>query len=88
MAQRFLQEQRAAGRSAEQISATHDYVTGPWHAGAHHTPAAAETYRGYAETVAQQLVQLQQAQPVASAQPEAGRHPEHSTPQPELEAGT
>ena len=87
MAQQFLRTQLTAGRTADQIAATHDYITGPWRAAEHHTPASAETYRGYAETVAQQLMQLQQAQTAASAQPEAGRLPEHSTPQPELEAG-
>lgn len=81
MAERFLQEQAAAGRSAGQISATHDYITGPWRAAEHHTPAAAETHRGYTDLIAGRLTQLRQAEA------EAADRPVEHTPQHELEAG-
>jgi hypothetical protein len=61
MAERFLREQLAAGRTAEQIAATHDYITGPWREAPQHTAAQRETYRGYTELVAQQLAQLRAA---------------------------
>ena len=52
MAQRFMRAQLAAARTAGQIEATHDYITGPWRAEARHRPDPAETFRGYTELVA------------------------------------
>jgi predicted GIY-YIG superfamily endonuclease len=69
MAGLFMRAQIAAGRSAEQIAATRDYITGPWREASHHTAAQTETYRGYTDVIAQQLAQLRDAVRV----PEAGR---------------
>jgi hypothetical protein len=77
MARQFLAAQLAAGRTADQIAATHDYITGPWRAADHHKPAQAETYRGYADNVAQQLMQLRTAETA----------PPQTTPQLNKEAG-
>ena len=93
MAERFLQEQAAAGRSAGQISATHDYITGPWRAAEHHTPAAAETQRGYTDLIARaQLARQLRPGRGRSSRPGGGfcatassRPVEHRPP--ELEAG-
>jgi predicted GIY-YIG superfamily endonuclease len=63
MARQFLRGQ--AGRTADQISATRDYVTGPWREMAHHTAAPAETYRGYMEAIEQHLAGLRAAAPAA-----------------------
>jgi hypothetical protein len=97
MAEQFLRQQ--GGRTGEQISAAHDYITGPWRTAEHHTPAADETMRGYTDLVAQHLAQLQHGQPAASAPaelrhgqaaasapPQAGSPFDHRSP--ELEAGS
>jgi predicted GIY-YIG superfamily endonuclease len=85
MARQFLAVQLAAGRTADQIAATHDYITGPWRAAGHHTPAQAETYRGYADHIGQQLMQLRSAGATTPA-PEPGRlfDPQQS----QMEAGS
>jgi predicted GIY-YIG superfamily endonuclease len=82
MARNFMAAQLAAGRTADQIAAAHDYITGPWRAADHHTAAQAETYRGYASHVGQQLMQLRTAEAQAPA-PAADRPFEHHG----LEAG-
>jgi putative endonuclease len=51
MARQWLATQDEAGRTADQIEAAHEYVTGPWAAVAHRTDAGAERYRGYTESV-------------------------------------
>ena len=85
MAQQFLRTQLTAGRTADQIAATHDYITGPWRAAEHHTAApSAETYRGYADVIGQQLAQLREAE--SAPEPDADR-PFEYTPQAEMEAG-
>ena len=60
MATRWLDGQ--AARTAEEIAATHHYITGPWREAAErHTPEQAATFRGYQETVARHLAKLSQA---------------------------
>ena len=51
MARQFMAQQNAAGRTAPQIEATHDYITGPWREMAHHTADQAERYRGYTDLI-------------------------------------
>jgi predicted GIY-YIG superfamily endonuclease len=79
MAEQWLRMQ--AGRTAGQIAATHDYVTGPWREAAHHTPAQTETMRGYTDLITAQLTQLRQAEA------EAADRPFEQAPQHEMEAG-
>jgi predicted GIY-YIG superfamily endonuclease len=81
MARQFLAAQLAAGRTADQIAAAHDYITGPWRAADHHKPAQAETYRGYADHVGQQLMQLRAGEVTAPAPEPSARQ------QPQMEAG-
>lgn len=84
MAQQFLKVQLTAGRTADQIAATHDYITGPWREAGHHSAVQAATYQGYTDVIGQQLAQLREAGP--AAEPDADRPFEHS-PQAEMEAG-
>lgn len=71
MAEQFMRDQVAAGRTAEQIAATHAYITGPWHERVHTSQAQAETFRGYAELVTAELARLRedQATPAQQAKP-------------------
>jgi predicted GIY-YIG superfamily endonuclease len=70
MARLFLARQD--GRTTAEIAATHDYITGPWRqAAGRHTPAQAEEFRGYQQTVAGHLARLRQAE-AEQAGPEAG----------------
>jgi predicted GIY-YIG superfamily endonuclease len=71
MAERFVRDQVAAGRTAEQIAATHAYITGPWRERAHPTEAQAETFRGYSEMVTAALARLRedQAEPAQQEKP-------------------
>ena len=84
MAQQFLRTQLTAGRTADQIAATHDYITGPWREAGHHSAAQAETYRGYTDVIGQQLAQLREAE--SAPEPDADPPFQHS-PQAEMEAG-
>jgi hypothetical protein len=67
---RFLAAQE--GRTADEIAATHDYITGPARESARRrTPGQAEEHRGYTDTVARALAELrEQDQPPAAATPE------------------
>jgi hypothetical protein len=60
MATHFIQRQFDAARTADQVEATHRYVTQPFRENLH-TPAQAETYRGYEETVTNHLARLRAA---------------------------
>jgi predicted GIY-YIG superfamily endonuclease len=82
MAERFVRDQVAAGRAAEQIAATHAYITGPLRERAHISQAQAETFRGYSEKVTAALARLreEQAGPAQRVQPARQREME-------LEAG-
>jgi hypothetical protein len=77
MAERFVRDQVASGRTAEQIAATHAYVTGPLRERAH-TQAQAETFRGYSEKVTAALARLRedQAESAQRAQPARQREME------------
>jgi hypothetical protein len=84
MAQQFMRTQLTAGRTADQIAATHDYITGPWRGAGHHSAARAATYQGCTELIGPQLAQRREADP--AAEPGADRPFEH-TPQAEMEVG-
>ena len=62
MARQFMERQTAAGRTAAQIEATHDYITGWWREMAHHTADQAERFRGYTELVGSELALLREAE--------------------------
>jgi hypothetical protein len=62
MGRQFMAQQHAAGRSAAQIEATHDYITGPWHEMGHYTEDQAERFRGYTELVASALGLIREAE--------------------------
>jgi predicted GIY-YIG superfamily endonuclease len=63
MARGFLATQEQAGRTGGQIAATHAYITGPARAAAgRHTPAQAEEFLGYTETVTRHLDHLHDAE--------------------------
>ncbi len=66
LAELFLRDQAAAGRTARQIVATLAYLTGPGRQRAHATPAQAEVFRGYSEMVTAALAQLRE-DPAVSA---------------------
>ena len=68
MAGQFLASQ--AGRTAADVEATYGYITGPWRAQTRHSPAAAATFRGYAEVITAHLDRLRQAE--AEREAEAG----------------
>jgi predicted GIY-YIG superfamily endonuclease len=74
LAERLIRDQVAAGRTAEQIAATHAYITGPGHQRAHSTQTQVETFRGYSEMVTAALAQLRE-DPQAPARPAPGRPP-------------
>jgi hypothetical protein len=76
MAERFLRDQLAAGRTAEQIAATHAYITGPMRERAHATQAQADTFRGYAEMVTTALAELRQDQAATVRQAPPARRQE------------
>jgi hypothetical protein len=78
MAERFIHDQVAAGRTPEQIAATHAYITSPVRGRAHTTQAQAETFRGYSEMVTAALARLRkdQATPTRQAQPARQREME------------
>lgn len=82
MAERFLRDQVAAGRTAEQIAATHAYITGPWHERVHTSQAQAETFRGYSELITAELARLREDQAAPGQQ--AGHAPQREI---EIEAG-
>lgn len=58
MARQWLARQDEAARTADQIEAAHDYVTGPWREMTHHSPAEIERHRGYVETVQAALTEF------------------------------
>lgn len=60
MARQWLARQDEAGRTAGQIEATHEYVTGPWREMTHHTEDQAERYRGYTELVRAALAEFRE----------------------------
>jgi hypothetical protein len=68
LAELFLRDQAAAGRTARQIAATHAYLTGPGRQRGQATPAQAEVFRGYSEMVTTALAQLRE-DPAISSQP-------------------
>lgn len=70
MARQFMRQQTAAGRTADQIEATHGYITGPWAEMTRHSEAQIEQHRGYTDLVAAALVQQRQTE-VASTRAEA-----------------
>lgn len=80
-AERFLRTQLEAGRTADQIEATHDYITGPFLERDQVTPAQAEEFRGYADRVAAGLAQLRTIQP-GPAQPPAPTSSPAVSPEP------
>jgi putative endonuclease len=60
MARQWLARQDEAGRTADQIEATHEYVTGPWAEMAHRTEAETDRYRGYTELVRAALAEFRE----------------------------
>jgi predicted GIY-YIG superfamily endonuclease len=69
---RFLAEHQQLGRTAGQIQAIHDYVTGPWREQPRHTGRAEAEMRGYTDTITAGLARMRgQRQPEAEA--EAGQ---------------
>ena len=60
MARQWLARQDEAGRTADQIEAAHEYVTGPWREMAHHTEDQAERYRGYTDLVRAALAEFRE----------------------------
>jgi hypothetical protein len=70
LAEQFIADQAAAGRTARQIAATHAYLTGPGRQRAHATPAQAEVFRGYSEMVTAALARLRE-DPAARREPAA-----------------
>jgi predicted GIY-YIG superfamily endonuclease len=52
-----------AGWTAQQITASFDYVTGPFRDKTHHTPAEQDWFRGYTEPVTRHLTQIATAEP-------------------------
>jgi predicted GIY-YIG superfamily endonuclease len=55
---RFLADHQQLGRTADQIQAIHDYITGPWREQSRHTDRAAAEMRGYSETITAGLAWL------------------------------
>jgi hypothetical protein len=62
----FIRDQQAAGRTGEQIAATHAYLTDLRRQRAHTTQAQAEVFRGYTTMVTAALAQLRE-DPTANA---------------------
>jgi predicted GIY-YIG superfamily endonuclease len=65
-AEQFLRLQ--AGRTASQIEATFEYVTGPFREMGHHTPAQIEAQAAYTDLVTRHLAELRTAEHTATAQ--------------------
>jgi hypothetical protein len=80
MATRFIRTQFDAGRTADQIQATHASITRPFREDPHHTPADEEWWRGDAATVTSHL-----AEPRETGRSEAEANAEAADP--EMEAG-
>lgn len=75
MARQFMRQQLAVGRTADQIEATHAYITGPWREMTRHSDAQVEQYRGYSDVIAAALANLREVVPAetqAEAEAEAG----------------
>jgi putative endonuclease len=85
MARQFMERQNAAGRTAAQIEAAHDYITGPWHEMGHHTADQAERFRGYTDLITAALAQIREYE--AEAGDQARQLPEEERMQ-ENEAGS
>jgi hypothetical protein len=68
MARQWLARQDEAGRTADQIEAAHEYVTGPWAGMAHRTEAETERYRGYTELVRAALAEFREYEAVPAPQ--------------------
>jgi hypothetical protein len=60
MARQWLAQQDEAGRTADQIEAAHEYLTGPWAEMTHRTEAEVERYRGYTELVRAALAEFRE----------------------------
>ncbi len=61
MGEQFLAER--AGWTAEQITASYLYITGPFHERPYHSDAGHEWFRGYTEPIARHLAQMRPAAP-------------------------
>jgi hypothetical protein len=70
LAELFLRDQAAAGRTARQIAATHAYLTSPDRQRGWAPQAQAEVFRGYSEMVAAALARLRE-DPAPSREPAA-----------------
>jgi hypothetical protein len=68
LAELFLRDQAAAGRTARQIAAMYAYLAGPGCQRAQATPAQAEVFRGYSDMVTAALAQLRE-DPAVSSEP-------------------
>ena len=85
MARQWLAQQDEAGRTAGQIEAAHEYVTGPWAEMAHHTEDQAERYRGYTELVRAALAEFREMEAEADPAGPAGSEMEERMQEQEQE---
>ena len=86
MARQWLAQQDEAGRTADQIEAAHEYVTGPWAEMTHHTEDQAERYRGYTDLVRAALAEFREMEAEAGPAGPAGNEMEEQMQEQEYDA--